>query len=146
MAANYIKWLLALSVTGIALANLIWLTGLSSGLYAATYALISSAVLFVRLLPGQGNANRSANFVLGFTGSITTFLAARYWLQGEGGIQSLAHASVVASVFLIIALVVIITATFPAGQADLLLSISFIQPTGQSHYEWYSQGVRKRWV
>ena len=118
MNTTLVKWVFTLAAATLILVTAFYLSGLSQGSYAATYALIASAVLFIRLLPGHGNANRSANFVLGFTGSITTFLAAWYWLQGEGGIQSLAHASVVASVFLIIALVVIITATFPAGQED----------------------------
>lgn len=110
MTNNILKWALTLVVAALTLTNTYVLSDLKPGALAATYALIASAVLFVRLLPGQGTSNRWANFVLGYTGSITTFLAAWFWLAGEDGLQSTSHALVVLAVFLTIALVLIINA------------------------------------
>ena len=110
MKNNVIKWFLTLSVATLALATNYGLSHLEPGLYAATYAFIAASVLFVRLLPGEGIGDRWANFVIGYTGAVTTSLAAWYWLQGEGGLQSPLHAWIVLAVLLIITLVVLITA------------------------------------
>lgn len=116
MKVNFIKWLFTIGLATIALANFVWLSDLNPGLNAATFALIASAALFVRLLPGQGISNRWANFAIGYTGSVTTFAAAWYWLESEGGIQSFLHLSIVISIFLIITLVIIITALLPGQE------------------------------
>ena len=116
MKANIVKWLFTTGLATIALANFVWLSNLNPGLNAATFALIASAALFVRLLPGQGRPNRWANFAIGYTGSVTTLAAAWYWLESEGGIQSPLHLSIVFSIFLIITLVIIITALFPGQE------------------------------
>ena len=110
MRNNVIKWFLTLGVATLALATNYGLSHLAPGLYAATYAFIAAAVLFVRLLPGEGIGDRWANFLIGYTGAITTSLAAWYWLQGEGGLQSPLHALVVIAVLTIITLVVGTTA------------------------------------
>ena len=117
MIANFVKWLLILMVVALILGTTFYLTGLSPGLYAATYALIASAVLFIRMLPGQGTANRWANFATGYTGSVTTFLAAWYWLESEGGMHSVSHFWIVITVFIVIVLATIITALRP-GQEE----------------------------
>ena len=94
----------------------------SDGTAAATFALIASAVLFISLIPARGDVGRVVQLVLNFAGAFSTFQAARFWFESEGGIETSAEASLVYGVLIVILLAILAQIAVPfismANQGD----------------------------
>lgn len=100
-------------VSGLLVINAFRLSDADDGLKAATYALIASGILFVGFVPGEGDSNRLAVFILQYSGAAATFLAAWYWVLDAGGLNSDSHIYVAGAVLAVIVLVILTRALSP---------------------------------